>query len=616
MSMAPVPTTSSTQPGGSAGQSVASAGSRVTPVPSVTAGQAVNAGGAGVIATPLTAQAGNLVQQISAQALLTLLQTLGKPLSGTVQSGGSAGSLPLQVTMPQLTLTQSNGPQGTGAPQANVQAATGPVTGGQTAGAPASANPSITASSTAPVTLERATGSPVTNAPSVTPSSTGSPNGLNAAPRQLAVSLPVPKGTSPPAPGTPVQVRAEGSGNAVRIGVTVTGQAPISADSLRVDTVRQASLTPLMGDVTKLARQPSTTNGVPSVTNGVTAAIERLMGFTLDTDAPLSGQALRAAVEGGRGSPPVSGKPVLQTSPGSQQSAAVASTASQTTHTVQTLASTERLVPPSPSLAFPQTAPSIPLTATATSTANTMQTALGALIRALGLVQSDAEGAQARPTDGQVTVPAHGKTGPVPGKAVPAHGKSVPPPQPADARPSKLPATPLPTDAPDLSDPAQIQALKNKAEGALSRLNLLQAQDSTSGQRGGDSVSALRWDVPLIMGQESALLGVAIEKDGGQGGDKDSSTHTWRFRFSFESRTLGGIEGVVALHQPGESRHIDVAVWAGEPHVLSRLEARRAVLIERLQALDLTVDSLTLGSTNDLPEPAEQPELHRVDVLS
>ncbi len=605
MSMAPVPTTSSTQPGGSAGQSVASAAPRVTPVPAATAGQGVNAGGAGIVTTPLTAQAGNLAQQISAQALLTLLQTLGKPLSGTIQSGGSAGSLPLQVTMPPLTLTQSGGPKGTGAPHANAQNAAGPVSGGRTTGSPTPVNPApANPSATAHVAPERATGNPATKAPSVAPSPNSSPNSLNAAPRQLIISLPVPKGTIPPAPGTPVQVQAEGSGNAVRIGVTVTGQAPVSADSLRVDTVRQASLAPLMGDVTKLARQPSTTNGV-------TAAIERLMGFTLDADAPLNGQALRTAVEGGRGGPAVSGKPAPQTPPGSQQSGTVANTTPQTAHTVQTmptLTSPDRPVPTLPSPAFPQTAPSIPLGATATGTANTMQTALGALIRALGLVQSDAGGTHSRPIEGQVTAPA-------PGKAVPTSGKSVPPP-PADARPSKLPATPLPADAPDLSDPAQIQALKSKAEGALSRLNLLQAQDSVSGQRGSDSVSALRWDVPLIIGQEAALLGVAIEKDGGQGSEKDGGAHTWRFRFSFESRTLGGIEGVVALHQSEESQHIDVAVWAGEPHVLSRLEARRPGLVERLQALNLTVDSLTLGSTDDLPEPAEQPERHRVDVLS
>lgn len=589
MSMAPVSTTSSAQPGGSAGQTVASTGPRVAPIAAAQTGNAVTSGGAGVVATPTT-QAGGLAQQISAQALLTLLQTLGKPLSGAVQSGGSSGSLQLQLTMPQLATAQGHGAQGSGtqgagAPGAGVptvsgQATTGQATSVQIAGGPAQGAPTTGGQTVA----GQASASPaIGNLASV-----ASGTGGQTAPKQISTSLPLPQGANSPAPGTPVQVQAEGAGTAVRIRVTVTGHAPVSPDSLRSDAARQASLAPLMGDVAKLA-------GQSSASKGIAAAIERLMGFTLDADAPLNAQNLRAAVEGARGGTTISGKPAAPT-----QSSPTPANMMQSTANAPSAASPDRPSPPTQPLVLSQTL--LPISSSGVPAANTMQTAIGALIRALGLAQPDA-GAQGKTADGQAV-------------AQPS-GKSAPPPQAADMRPSKLPAALLPADTPDMGDPAQMQVLKGKAEAALSRLNLLQAQDLGPTQRGGDSLPALRWDVPLLIGQEAALLGVAIDRDGEHGSEKDGKAQTWRFRFAFESRALGGVEGVVALHQPGDNQHVDVAVWAGEPPVLARLEARRMALVERLQALGVTVDSLTLGSTDDLPEPAaEQLQQHRVDVSS
>jgi hypothetical protein len=104
MMMAPLSSTSPAPQAAPSGQSVASAAARVAPVAqsSALAGLVAGAstGGTGV---PTTAQP----QQISAQALLTLIQTLGKPLSGTVGqpapvSGGSGGRLVVAVVHSQV----------------------------------------------------------------------------------------------------------------------------------------------------------------------------------------------------------------------------------------------------------------------------------------------------------------------------------------------------------------------------------------------------------------------------------------------------------------------------------------------------------------------------------
>ncbi|MBO6675289.1 MAG: hypothetical protein JJ908_09465 [Rhizobiales bacterium] len=495
MMMAPVSSTSPASQAAPSGQSVASAGSRVAPVAqsSALAGLVAGASMAGT-----GAPASGQPQQISAQALLTLLQTLGKPLSGSVGqpapggSGGAQSSLPLTLSLPQGA---------TGSPASTVQ-----------------------------------------------------------------TSLPLPAGTTPPPSGTQVLVQAEGGANAPRLGVTVSSAAQTSPSVVRADAARQSSFAPLLADVAKLT-------GQPSLPKGLDAALGRIMGFALDADAPIDSTTLKSVVEGARS--------------GLASSTAISTGGPQPAQTP-------------------------------------MQTALGALVRALGLAMPDGDG-KPTPQASQATSSSSNNTAQQPHPNAP--GKSAgqpatPPPLPNGAQPSRLLAHPLPLDAPDLTDPSVLQTLKGKAEAALSRLNLLQAGGDTGNQRVGDTGPALRWDVPLLIGQEAAVLGVAIDRDGGSENDRDDRLTSWRFRFAFESQALGGVEGLVALHQtPAKidaEPHLDIAVWAHEPSVLARLDSSRVALVERLQALGLVIDSLTLAPAEDMPsDPAPSENIqHRVDMSS
>lgn len=495
MAVAPLPSAATTGPNtAQASPRVMPAGS-VAPVAQQGGGQTGTGGQAGASATqgsqPTAQQAAAAVKQVTTQALLTLMQSLGKPLSGT-----TTGTTP--------ALSNNSGPT------LNIQ-----------------------------VPL---------------PAGSAQPAGQMA--QSLAAGLPLPKGSPVPLPGTPVLLSAEAMAGGPRLAITVQGSAAPSPESLRADAARQGSLAPLMADIAKLS-------GQPGVSKAADAAIGKLMGFSID--GGVTGTNLRTAIDGARGMPQSA---VLPTIAGSAGGAA---------QTVQSGA----------------------------------QSALGALIRALGLSMPDAS---TQPKQGNSQPPGQQMTG----------QKQGAPNLPADARhPTKAPALPLPPDAPDMADPAQLQALRTKAEAALSRLNLLQSRMQDGGAQAvrGEGPPAIRWDVPLMIGQEAALLGIAIERDGSSStSDQDRHLH-WRFRFAFQSARHGEVEGMVALQQTTESEgsHIDVAVWAQKPRVLEMLEATRADLVAKLEALGIHTNSLTIAPVEDAPRHEVKDtdrSRHLVDVRS
>jgi hypothetical protein len=370
----------------------------------------------------------------------------------------------------------------------------------------------------------------------------------------LLANLPLAKGTTVPAPGTPLLLSAETTANGPRLAVTVQGTPAPTLQTLRADAVRQGSLAPLMADIARLAGQPGTSKAVD-------AAIGKLMGFSLDGE--VTGQSMRNAIDGARSLPQMPGM-------GS----------------------------------------SLPATSGAQPG---VQNTLSALIRALGLSLPHAQ-------QGQGGGQSHAASQTPQGSA----DKPTAPNLPADARqPTKAMAQQVPADAPDLADPSQIQALRAKAEAALSRLNLLQSRMQEGGAQAvrGEGPPAVRWDVPLMIGQEAALLGVAIERDGNAPGSQQDRHLHWRFRFAFQSTKHGEVEGMVALHQRLEDvgSEVDVAVWAQKPAVRAKLEATRANLVSTLEELGINTVSLTIASTNDAPHPevkAADTSLHLVDVRS
>ncbi|MEM1287277.1 MAG: hypothetical protein AAGH60_02890 [Pseudomonadota bacterium] len=158
--------------------------------------------------------------------------------------------------------------------------------------------------------------------------------------------------------------------------------------------------------------------------------------------------------------------------------------------------------------------------------------------------------------------------------------RQISPPHQNPNSPSRLPASPLQSIPMDLSDPAQLNVLKQQAEGALARTKLLASvsmeMSSTQSTR-SDPAYVQRLDLPMLVGQEIAVLGLVIEGYG-EGSDAEyrAPTDSWRFRFAFESRASGGIEGIVALHnfsqRFGADTRLDVGVWADDKSLLVQLK--------------------------------------------
>lgn len=481
------------------------------------------------------------------------------PLSNVVASGASTAQVGPRVTPTGTVPPVAHG--GGGQAGSGAQSGTQPANGStQAAHLATSSVKQVTAQ--ALLTLIQSLGKPLPGATTGTtpalPNNAGAslgvqvqvPTGAGQAGQALTATLTLPKGSPVPLPGTPILVGAESVAGKPQLTVTIQGSAAPSPESMRADAARQGSLAPLMADVAKLSN-------LTGPNKAVDAALGRLMGFSIDGD--VTGQSLRTSIEGARGalqqlSLPGANSPALQQG---------------------------------------------------------VQTALGALIRALGLSLPDGPDPSAKGSS-------------LPPTQQPSGQKLEGPSLPTDTRqPTKTAAAPLPVDTPDLTDPAQIQALKTKAEAALSRLNLLQSrmQDGGAQSARADGTPSIRWDVPLMIGQEAALLGVAIEGDGSSPTTEQDHPSHWRFRFAFQSNQHGEVEGLVALQQSaeGQSHQIDIAVWAKKPEILSVLESTRADLVSKLDALDIHTNSLTIASTEAAPRPVvgdAERSRHLVDVRS
>ncbi|MBV6656432.1 MAG: hypothetical protein KI785_01570, partial [Devosiaceae bacterium] len=475
----------------------------------------------GQAATSLPAgSASGTVQAVTAQTLQSLLQVLGRPLSGVT--------------------TQAQ-----------------PVVGGA-AGGGAGESAGNTANKTLSLQLDVDTVASHQRAGSA--SSAARP----VAP-QVSVQLPMSAEADLPAPGTPVRVSlptAAAGTDGPDLVIDVLRPAPtqsVEAPSRSQLAARQGSVADLAADL--FAARPSQ----GAATTPVGDAIERVLALTVRT-----GQADEPAT-------------VPQTQTREAQSSALG-LARSLSNAVGGQANVQ------------------------TGTSG-LQSAVAALARALGLAVPSATSAQATPAPGQAPATSATSAGGQP--TTPSTSAPLPLPQ-QGATPTKLPALPVPLPL-DVSDPATQASLQQKAEGASARLQLLQPtlQEPAGAQARAEASVVTRVDVPLLIGQEVAVLGIAIERDGGGGssGSEHADDVRWRFKFAFEAHVTGGVEGVVVLHPAPQDDarardRLDIGVWASDEEMLSALRGSRAVLVRALDDLGLSVTSLTLGKDSEAPDPS------------
>jgi hypothetical protein len=170
------------------------------------------------------------------------------------------------------------------------------------------------------------------------------------------------------------------------------------------------------------------------------------------------------------------------------------------------------------------------------------------------------------------------------GSTVSAPVPSAPPPPYRGAPPSAQPAvrSPLPAYAPA---GAVAQRLLAETDAALGRQTLLQVASLSEGDTGGPHAAgrAAQWafEVPLAMGQGSAIAQFEITRDGHAVGAEPS--FTWRVRFSVNVEPMGPVHALIAL----AGGRTAVTLWAEREASAAHLRAHGGLLEDALRAAAL-----------------------------
>ena len=170
----------------------------------------------------------------------------------------------------------------------------------------------------------------------------------------------------------------------------------------------------------------------------------------------------------------------------------------------------------------------------------------------------------------------------VPGAAIEAvaaiAGRPQPPVRGDDARAVRA-ELPLPMEG---EEPAR--GLLGQTDAALSRLKLLQhASQPPEARAGAATQQELRVEVPLLIGVETALLQLVVDRDARR--REKPGERGWRMRFAFASQQTGEVGAEVALFGPS----VSVALWADTSEMAAAMTdgldgLRAALLAQGLEA--------------------------------
>jgi Flagellar hook-length control protein FliK len=177
---------------------------------------------------------------------------------------------------------------------------------------------------------------------------------------------------------------------------------------------------------------------------------------------------------------------------------------------------------------------------------------------------------------------------------------SAPPPPYRGAPPSAQPAsgTSLPAYAPA---GAVAQRLLAETDGALARHTLLQVASLPEGDAGSHAaVRTAQWafEVPLAMGQGSAIAQFEIMRDGHAAGAEPS--FTWRVRFSVNVEPMGPVHALIAL----AGGRAAVTLWAEREESAAHLRANSGLLEEALRAASLDPRDIQFRVGAPAPPPS------------
>jgi hypothetical protein len=158
------------------------------------------------------------------------------------------------------------------------------------------------------------------------------------------------------------------------------------------------------------------------------------------------------------------------------------------------------------------------------------------------------------------------------------------------SRPANQPAPPSRHGAPQgqaqqptggfVSNNAQqnLQSLLKETDAALARLRITQLANTGLTADDGAQVSSRPADVvvelPLSLGQETAVMQMQIGRDGGGRDDEDEGEPAWRLRFALDLTATGPLEAAISLRGGGTY----ASLWVDRKETYDNLNSVRETM--------------------------------------
>ena len=144
----------------------------------------------------------------------------------------------------------------------------------------------------------------------------------------------------------------------------------------------------------------------------------------------------------------------------------------------------------------------------------------------------------------------------------------------------------LPADSHDTA-----RTLLGHTDAALSRLKLLQSASQPVADTRPDAASAprneLRVEIPMMLGAETGILQLMVERDGRQKRDPERQ-RGWRMRFAMNFSQTGEVGADITLL----ARSANIAIWAADPDTADALDEMLPELAPAIQRHGLELTSL------------------------
>lgn len=124
-----------------------------------------------------------------------------------------------------------------------------------------------------------------------------------------------------------------------------------------------------------------------------------------------------------------------------------------------------------------------------------------------------------------------------------------------------------------------LQSLLQETDAALARLRLTQLTNTGLTREEGARTAAARpmdvvVELPLALGQETAVMQLQIGRDGGHQSDLEADEPAWRLRFALDLTATGPLEAAVSLRGGGTY----ISLWVDRKETLDALAGVRETM--------------------------------------